>query len=162
MRVSARGIVGFGALLGTACAAQSPTLEKQVAEMQDKVLILQNERDRMEERIAALEQTRRRPARQGSPNTSTRPRLKVVRVEPGGTTTPPEPEIEPASPSGGGLVAISGSGDDIVTEERSGSAGPAGPGAHGTAAIGAESPPSPVAPVRDPSSGDDLARGQQR
>lgn len=106
----------FGALLVGGCAAQSSSYQQRLEVLQDKVLILQNERDRFEERLIALE-TRLENQGAGSPQAASatgEPRpaadsapanLPVVRLA-------PRPEVVPSLPAEPS-VAIVGSGDDV-------------------------------------------------
>lgn len=72
-----------------ACSGQKDHLEKQLTKLEDEVRRLQSETDRMGERLDAVETraaaaphyAEERVAQNGS--TVTRPKLKVVRVEPG-------------------------------------------------------------------------------
>lgn len=86
-------------------------------------MILQNERDRLDERIAVLEEraTAPRPERQEA-NVLERPPLKVVRLEPRDSAEPNSSNTQPAAadeqrakpePAGSDRTLIHGSGTAI-------------------------------------------------
>lgn len=88
---SARALVlalGFSAL---ACSAQTDSLKKDVANLQDSVMRLQNAHDRLQERVVALELRGQNLNARGAmvpapaPNESAdpAPHLRVVKLEPG-------------------------------------------------------------------------------
>jgi hypothetical protein len=103
------------------CAGAHEATAKQVSALQDKVAILQNERDRLDERLSALEEQQRvlvadRRGEIPTPNAESRPLLEVVRLEPPQTSNSaaaPPPPSEPES--GEPRMLISGSGDDLQT-----------------------------------------------
>lgn len=81
-RISIVAITGLlGGIVG--CAGQRAETEKQLRGMEDRIAILQNERDRLDERVTALEsqQKTRVDAPRPAP-TSRRPLLEVVRLSP--------------------------------------------------------------------------------
>ena len=88
--------------LGLGCAGQTEETKRQLDLLNERMLILQNDRDRLVERVDALEQ------RHGSkvsvaPQSSapTRPALKVVRLEPEGVEFDESDDSdEPNAPSG--------------------------------------------------------------
>lgn len=88
----ALGLLSALALLGlaTACTAKNPAYEKQLGDLKDRVTILQNERDQLEERLAAIEQLQVNQARQRrEPNNGlSRPPLKVVQLVPDAAEAP--------------------------------------------------------------------------
>jgi hypothetical protein len=121
-RISAVAITVSGLLVGvTGCAGQSAETEKHLQSIQDKISILQNERDRLDERVSALEQQQEvlmTNARAGQPLIDERPPLKVVRLAPDAPPTAAEravgaEEQAPAAEADGDRVLISGSGTDV-------------------------------------------------
>jgi outer membrane murein-binding lipoprotein Lpp len=85
------------------CAGESDALKARVKALSDEVLRLQNQHDRMEERLAAMESDRSAPtptapeASAGTP--SERPPLRVVKLEPGqAASAPPVPGEAPEPP----------------------------------------------------------------
>lgn len=121
-RISIVAITGL--LWGIAgCAGQRAETEKQLRGMEDRIAILQNERDRLDERVTALEgqQRPRSDAPRPTP-TSRRPLLEVVRLSPD-DETPPEPSGEGEVP-GPAPVAnesertlLSGSGNKLQVSQ---------------------------------------------
>lgn len=98
-------------LLVPACTAKNAGYERQLARLNENVLILQHERDRLEERIAVLESERVAP-RQSEPAEGTleRPPLKVVQLEPPGEAAVAAasalPEPAPTGDPNAGEVAL--------------------------------------------------------
>jgi hypothetical protein len=86
-------LLGFS-LVG--CTAKNSAYEKQLAQLSENIMILQNERDRLEERIAVLEQQRpgAESPRPGARGTVDRPQLRVVELR------PPEEALNEAAPIG--------------------------------------------------------------
>jgi hypothetical protein len=87
--------LGCAALLGAAlgCSSQSAETKRQLETLNERMLILQNDRDRLVERVDALEAQAGKPSRGTDESEATssaggRPLLKVVRLEPtpGGDT----------------------------------------------------------------------------
>lgn len=81
-RVSA--VIGFLSLAG--CASENDALEKRLSKMHEEVTRLQNDTDRMAERVDAMEMRQNGAPRaderaRAEPAAVTRPKLKVVRVE---------------------------------------------------------------------------------
>ncbi len=66
------------------CASQSPTYEQKLTELRDKITILQNERDRLDERLSAVESLQQElvGAQQPPAARTTRPPLKMVVLKP--------------------------------------------------------------------------------
>ena len=107
--------------------SERDAMRKRMSSLQDEVNLLQNTVDRLEERLAAVEmQERARPAIPASnasegAGTIERPRLKVIRLEPGaetggaGPSQPSEtgPDREPADEP---RPVIRGAGDRVETE----------------------------------------------
>jgi hypothetical protein len=118
------------------CAGQSSETERQLQRIQERVAILQNERDRFDERLIALEQQqdlwRAERGHAASATLSQRPALKVVRLEPEQSGAPAaENEPRAANPSAepvslpaaeGERVLISGTGDKLTTTKVAGGA----------------------------------------
>lgn len=87
------------------CAGQSAETDRQLAKMNERLMVLQNDRDRLMERVDALESQKPevRPesndAEASSGTLATRPRLKIVR-------------LEPAPPTANGEMQAQGDGED--------------------------------------------------
>lgn len=81
--------LGATALVGLSlgCSSQSAETKRQLETLNERLLILQNDRDRLVERVDALEAQQAKPQREmddesAATATGTRPLLKVVRLEP--------------------------------------------------------------------------------
>ena len=127
----------LSASLGTsACGGgDADAMKKRIASLQDEMTLLQNDVDRLEERLAAVET---RPpvqpsagAREQASGTLERPRLKVIKLGPGASPatarpTTEEPVSEPEDTDEPRPV-IRGSGDRIESElSRKGGGGDRG------------------------------------
>jgi hypothetical protein len=121
--VSARG---FGATLALAglcsCASYESSIEKQLAKLHDDVTRLQAETDRMGERMEAMEARSSAASRSeekvasAAEATLSRPKLKVVRVEPDAEPTAAAAAAEPAPDAEGApRVVIQGEGKTLET-----------------------------------------------
>jgi len=146
-RISAPLLISF---VG-ACATDHDPAEKQFKKMQDQLTQLQSETDRMGERLDAMElrqaNTPRgsddRVAAAAPATTLTRPKLKVVRVEPG-TELAPEGDADQSSEADNApRVVIQGEGKSLETRTL-----PA------PAAAKSAPPPSSKAPKSDKSKSD--------
>lgn len=106
------GVPAFG------CASDHDRVEQQLQKLREQVTELQAETDRMGERLDAVEASRTTapPADErlasAAPKTMSRPKLKVVRVEPGGT---PEAEVSDADSDAGPRLLIQGEGKALET-----------------------------------------------
>jgi outer membrane murein-binding lipoprotein Lpp len=108
----------FGAISLTGCASDQDSIEKQLSKLHDDVTRLQAETDRTSERVDAMEvraSAARRDERVAAAESTTvsRPKLKIVRVEPDS-----EPTAAAASEAGedseaGGRVVIQGEGKTL-------------------------------------------------
>lgn len=103
------------------CGAQSPAHEKQLAEMRDKITILQNERDRLDERLTAVEarQAELVSELEAKPEREARPPLKVVVMKPEHAEATPGP-VNPVGDletdaEAGARPLISGQGQQVGT-----------------------------------------------
>jgi len=99
-------------VLATGCASQSSKTRKELDVLNEKIAILQNERDRLEERLGALEQQQQvmaKPQPQGV--LPGRPPLKVVTLEPEPAPAPAH-VVDPGDHAQG-RVLISGSGTEL-------------------------------------------------
>ncbi len=83
------------------CSSGLEGVEKRLASLQDEITKLQNQNDRLVERVDAVEV---REARQSQPKpapaaaSSERPSLKVVKVVPEDTAGMPSPQVEAPAP----------------------------------------------------------------
>lgn len=124
--MKASALLSLLLLLGPACTAKNPAYEKQLAQLDENIVILKSERDRLEERIAVLEAEREVAVRERPPQTGAlqRPPLKVVQLAPpspaepadvdgAGASNAPELTAAAASQDNQERVLIQGSGQDI-------------------------------------------------
>jgi hypothetical protein len=115
------------------CASQSSDTRLQLQRINERVAILQNERDRLDERLNAVEAQqdllladRRKAELRGQE----RPALKLVRLEPepAGAAAPQQQPSAPSEPSAegkaddSGRVLISGSGNTLTATVIAGDA----------------------------------------
>lgn len=100
-------------------------MKKRVTSLQDEVTLLQNDVDRLEERLAAVEswprsQQTSEKDEQAAPGTIERPRLKVIRLEPGASSAAPQQSTEAPSRSSEDAdesrPVIRGTGDRIESD----------------------------------------------
>jgi len=105
----------LSALLAAACigcGSGSDAAKKQLARLNEEVIRLQNDNDRLADRVAALElgaeteRARVEPAPLG-PDVVERPPLKVIRVDPASPSRSTEP-----SPESGSTPSEAGSGEE--------------------------------------------------
>jgi len=103
------------------CVSEHDAVEKQLSKLREQVTELQNETDRMAERLDAFEaHGTARPeaggaAQAAASETLTRPPLKVVRVEPPGAAEGVEAEASDTEQDPGPRVVIQGEGKDLET-----------------------------------------------
>ena len=111
------------------CASDKDRVEKQLSKLRDEVAHLQSETDRMGERLDAMEGRQAAVPHyaeervSASSQTMTRPKLKIVRVEPGGDGAPAEAEqAESPAPDAdtGPRVLIQGEGKLLESRTMSG------------------------------------------
>jgi hypothetical protein len=115
------------------CASGHDSADKQLSKLQDEVTRLQSETDRMGERLDAMENLKAAAPRYSEErmannvNTLTRPKLKVVRVEPGDSAVDDDSETEapPADADTGPRVVIQGEGKTLETRTLPAGAAPA-------------------------------------
>jgi len=115
-----RSVAAFALFLPlAACTAEHDTVEKQLAKLREQVTELQNDTDRMSERLDSME-AQRAPAAQpaerlaaAAPEPITRPRLKVVRVDPDGERA--ELAAADMEAEAGPRVVIQGEGKALET-----------------------------------------------
>jgi hypothetical protein len=90
--VVATGGIGFG------CASQSEETKHQLDTLNERILILQNDRDRLVERVDALEQHQVPGVQVTSmPSAPSRPSLKVVHLSPPATDPSADEKTEAAA-----------------------------------------------------------------
>jgi outer membrane murein-binding lipoprotein Lpp len=98
------------------CSSDRDRVEKQLAKLSEQVTELQAETDRMGERLDAVEASKPAPTDQrlasAAPETMSRPKLKVVRVDPEAGA---EPEVSDADSEAGPRVVIQGEGKSLET-----------------------------------------------
>lgn len=90
------GWLALGALLG--CSSGLEGVEKRLSSMQDEITRLQNQNDRLVERVDAMEVKQAKVTaptpKAGTPSTtSERPTLKVVKVVPEDNAGMPSPQV---------------------------------------------------------------------
>jgi outer membrane murein-binding lipoprotein Lpp len=109
-------VVPFSLVLG--CSSDRDAIEKQLSKLREEVRQLQSDTDRMSERIDVVEA--QRPAASdervasAAPEAVTRPKLKVVRVGPDGTSASSEAAQDPEAEAGP-RVLIQGEGKALET-----------------------------------------------
>jgi hypothetical protein len=122
------------ALSASACGGGHDDLTKRLASVQTELGKLQKHNERLEERLQALEMKKEAPqprvAGSDSPGTVERPRLMVVKLEPGdsarGEAAPDAPtaampaEDSAADTSPRPMIRLYGSGDTGSSRKRSG------------------------------------------
>jgi len=100
-------------------------MKKRIASLQDEMTLLQNDVDRLEERLASVEarpsvQPRTSDQEKAKAGTLERPRLKVIKLEPGGSPPDaqpiPEESVSEAKDTEEPRPVIRGSGDRIESE----------------------------------------------
>lgn len=118
------------------CAPEKGGVEKQLSKLQDEVRHLQSETDRMGERLDAVEARRVTAAREAEPRegddrvasnggTLTRPKLKIVRMEPGDDGAVDDvPEASAPAPDDdtGPRLLIEGEGKSVESRQLAGTA----------------------------------------
>jgi hypothetical protein len=127
-----RRILPSFVLLAAGCASDKDHVEKQLAKLKDDVRHLQSETDRMAERFDALEArqaTAPRSSEERVANSApavTRPKLKIVRMEPGDENAGDgvaEANVEPQADDGP-RVLIRGEGTSLESRTFSASTPP--------------------------------------
>lgn len=123
----AAGGLGVLSVALAGCASEGEALEKRLAKLQEEVTRVQAETDRMAERLDAMElrqatqqRAEERVASAEVANTS-RPKLKVVRVDSGGDLDAANVEHVPADDSGPRVI-IQGEGKSLETRSVPGTA----------------------------------------
>jgi hypothetical protein len=103
MKPDSTALVVCLSLLG--CSSGLEGVEKRLSSMQDEIVRLQNQNDRLVERVDAMEVRDAKAARADKPAaaakatpTSERPSLKVVKVLPEDTSGMPSPQIGTQAP----------------------------------------------------------------
>jgi hypothetical protein len=126
-----RRILPSFVLLAAGCASDKDHVEKQLAKLNDDVRHMQSETDRMAERLDAMEARQASVPRASEERVASnspaivRPKLKVVRMEPGEESEDvSEPAAQPAQEDGGPRVLIRGEGTSVESRTLSGSAPP--------------------------------------
>jgi hypothetical protein len=128
--------LGLPLLLAAAagCSSDKDRVEKQLSKLRDEVQHLQSETDRMGERLDAMEgrqaavphYAEERVAQ--SPTTVTRPKLKIVHVEPGVESPAEAPEDPASAPAAdadtGPRLLIQGEGKSLESRMMPGPAAP--------------------------------------
>ncbi len=107
-----------------ACSSDADAVDKRLSKLRDEIAHLQSENDRMAERLDAVEMNRtnahdaeEKVAMTSSSTTLVRPKLKVVRVEPGGELGVAESaDADPVADAiAGPRVVIQGEGKTLET-----------------------------------------------
>lgn len=118
-RVAAPFLVAFVA----GCSTEKDPMERQLSKLHEQIAELQNETDRMGERVDAVEARQASAARQSddrvvaaaSSGTLVRPKLKVVRVEPGAELAGDDMTAAGDQENDGPRVVIQGEGKSLET-----------------------------------------------
>jgi hypothetical protein len=113
------------------CATSSDAIEKKLSSLREEIQKLQNENDRVSERLEAVELRQAREEAKGAevktakdePGVLTRPRLKVLHLSPDGTSNEGQPDPA-ASPAAGQDSAprmmLKGQGKDLELRQGGG------------------------------------------
>lgn len=104
------------------CASQNTETRRQMQRLNEQVAILQNERDRLDERVAALEAQQQVLLEARKPKAdAARPALELVRLQPTAADPGPGPRSpvapEPSDDESSGRVLISGTGNKLTATE---------------------------------------------
>ena len=119
--------------LAAGCASDKDHVEKQLSKLNDEVQRMQSETDRMGERLDAMEARQASAPRANEERIASntpavvRPKLKVVRMEPGDENSADdvsEAGAQPPGDDGGPRVLIRGEGTSVETRTFSGSSPP--------------------------------------
>ena len=125
--------LSLGALLG--CSSGLEGVQKRLSSMQDEITRLQNQNDRLVERVDAMEVRepktspagKSRPAGPPSAAASERPSLKVVKVVPEDTSGMPSPQVGTQAPGDAAddpsprpVIKLRGSGKSAEKSEGKG------------------------------------------
>ncbi len=112
------------------CATSSDAIEKKLSTLREEIQKLQNENDRVSERLEAIELRQARDeAKTSEVKTAkeesgvvTRPRLKVLHLSPEGgpEEAPSEPASGPAAPEGAPRMMLKGQGKDLELRQGGG------------------------------------------
>lgn len=139
--------------LAQACSSEHDPAEKQLKKMQDQLTQLQSETDRMGERLDAMEARQAsaprtsddRVAAAGPATTLSRPKLKIVRVEPGAEYGSEGGDAEQSAEADNGpRVVIQGEGKSLETRTM-----PAPAAAKSAPAPSSKAPKADKAPKSD-------------
>lgn len=96
-------VMGVGAAALFGCSSGLEGVEKRLSSMQDEITRLQNQNDRLVERVDAMEGREAKAAQAAKPSATAgaaaeRPSLKVVKVVPEDTTGMPSPQVGTQAP----------------------------------------------------------------
>lgn len=118
----------FPAISG--CATSSDAIEKKLSSLRDEIQKLQNENDRVSERLEAIELRQARAevkdaevkTAKEEPGVVTRPQLKVLRLSPDGTSEEgqAEPAAAPAGSDSAPRMMLKGQGKDLELRQGGG------------------------------------------
>jgi hypothetical protein len=126
-----RAVLPWLVVFAAGCSSEKDGVEKQLSKLQDQLRHLQSETDRMGERLDAVESrqaTASRPAEERVANngsTLERPKLKVVRMEPGDEAAAddaPETGAPPPEDDTAPRLVIQGEGKSIESRQLAGAA----------------------------------------
>jgi hypothetical protein len=129
-----RAVLPWLLVFASGCSSEKDGVEKQLSKLEEQVRHLQSETDRMGERLDAVESRKIAVAHEPeervatNSNTISRPKLKVVRMEPGDEGVVDDaPETTASAPDDdtGPRVVIQGEGKSVESRQLAGSAPPA-------------------------------------
>ena len=118
--------LALSSLFLSGCASEGADLEKRLAKMQEEITRVQSQTDRMAERLDAVElreataPKKEERVASAAPETLSRPKLKVVRVEAEGEAVPEE-TVDAQADESGPRVVIQGEGKSLETRTTAGS-----------------------------------------
>ncbi|HVJ20239.1 MAG TPA: hypothetical protein VM686_32715 [Polyangiaceae bacterium] len=114
--------------LFSGCASDSDAVEKRLSQLRDDIRKLQNDNDRVSERLEAVELRQARtaasqnaPKAAASAETVSRPRLKVLHLTPGDENpTATGAGSEPTNPESGPRMILKGQGKELELKQGAG------------------------------------------
>ena len=115
-------LCAFSLGLFTGCASDSDAVEKRLSELREDIRKLQNDNDRVSERLEAVELRQAQEvaahnapkAPAGNPETVSRPRLKVLHLTPGDENPPAQGTAgEPAGQDQSPPMILKGQGKEL-------------------------------------------------
>lgn len=141
--------LSLGLLSG--CASESDAVEKRLSQLREEIRKLQNDTDRVSERLEAVELRQARaeaaqnaPRAVASSETVSRPRLKVLHLSPGeGDATPASGAAPAGGEEQGPPMILKGQGKDLELKQGSGGPSSRAPAREKSVAVSQNEVPAP-------------------